>query len=56
MNGSDILQIGILTLFFIAFLAYGLHILAYIFGDRYVIDERLKRYGSVVGLPSETQP
>jgi hypothetical protein len=47
MNSSDLIQIGIISSFFIAFLGYGFHLLTYAFGDRSIIDERLRRYGRV---------
>lgn len=49
MNGLVILQISLTILFLIAFLSYALHILRYVFSDRSVIDERLRRYGRVTG-------
>jgi hypothetical protein len=49
MNGLMILQLSVTVFFLIAFLGYAFHILSYIFGDRSVIDERLRRYGRITG-------
>jgi hypothetical protein len=49
MKGLMILQLSLTVLFLVAFLGYGLFILCYVFSDRSVIDERLRRYGRVTG-------
>ena len=53
MNSLTIFQITISVMFLIVFLGYCLYTLAYIFSGRSVIDERLKRYGSVAGQSGE---
>ncbi|OGO17769.1 MAG: hypothetical protein A2Z14_06830 [Chloroflexi bacterium RBG_16_48_8] len=45
MNGLAMLQLGLSAMVLTIFLGYAFHILAYVFGYRSVIDERLKRYG-----------
>ena len=49
MNTYEILLMGLLIVILAIFLGYTFQILAYIFGVRSVIDERLRRYGSPTG-------
>jgi hypothetical protein len=44
MNGLQIVQIGIIAMFLVGFIAYALGVMTYIFSDKSIVDERLQRY------------